>query len=145
MTMTDIQKEKIFRDYYDKVYGHIFSKVSNRRDAEDLAGDVFAKIYSKLDTFDKSKAALSTWIYKFGYVFPAFDGSERPARTLFGVFHRNIHWHEPNIQRLSRSKMARLQRICAPPSVTALEPCQFCQTSTAAVEKSPDQWYYINK
>ena len=63
MIMTEIQKEKIYRDYYGKVYGHIFSKVSNRRDAEDLAGDVFAKIYSKLDTFDKSKAALSTWIY----------------------------------------------------------------------------------
>ena len=63
MTMTDIQKEKIYRDYYGKVFGYILSKVSNRQDAEDIATDVFVKIYSKLDTFNESKASLSTWVY----------------------------------------------------------------------------------
>ena len=63
MTMTDIQKEKIYRDYYGKVYGYLLSKVSNRRDAEDLAADVFVKIYAKIDVLDESKASLSTWVY----------------------------------------------------------------------------------
>lgn len=56
-------KEKIYLDYRDKVYGYIVSKINNPHDAEDLTADVFVKIYAKLDTFDKSKASLSTWIY----------------------------------------------------------------------------------
>ena len=63
MIMTEIQKEKIYRDYHDKIYRYILSKINNRLDAEDIAADVFVKIYAKLDTFDESKAALSTWVY----------------------------------------------------------------------------------
>ena len=58
-----MDKEKIYRDYHDKVYGYIVSKINNPHDAEDLTADVFVKIYAKLDTFDENKASLSTWIY----------------------------------------------------------------------------------
>ena len=61
--MTNTQKEKIYCDYRDRIYGYVLSKINNQQDAEDIAADVFVKIYSKLDTFDKSKASLSTWIY----------------------------------------------------------------------------------
>lgn len=63
MMMTDTEKEQIYRDYHGKIYGYILLKINNRQDAEDIAAEVFVKIYSKLDTFDKDKAALSTWIY----------------------------------------------------------------------------------
>lgn len=61
--ITDLQKEKIYRDFYGKVYGYILSKIQNVQNAEDLTSDVFLKVYEKLDTFDESKASLSTWIY----------------------------------------------------------------------------------
>lgn len=55
--------EKIYRDYHSKVFGYIRSKVNSVQDAEDIAADVFLKVYEKLESFDESKASLSTWIY----------------------------------------------------------------------------------
>lgn len=61
--MTDIQKEQIYLDYHGKVCGYFCTKLQNAQEAEDLAADVFLKVYEKLDSFDESKASLSTWIY----------------------------------------------------------------------------------
>ena len=61
--MTEKQKEEIYRTYYGKVSGYIRTKLRNEQEAEDLAADVFVKVYEKLDSFDESKASLSTWIY----------------------------------------------------------------------------------
>ena len=63
MTVTDEQKEELYRTYYKKVYGYLLSKLNHPQNAEDLAADVFVKIYSRLDSFDDSRASLSTWIY----------------------------------------------------------------------------------
>ena len=63
MGRTDIQNEKVYRDYHGKVFGYIRSKINSAQDAEDLADDVFVKVFEKLDSFDESKASLSTWIY----------------------------------------------------------------------------------
>lgn len=56
-------KEKIYKDYHGKVLSYIRSKTNSVHDAEDIAADVFLKVYEKLDTFDETKASLSTWIY----------------------------------------------------------------------------------
>lgn len=61
--INDAQKETIFREYYNKVCGYIYSKVSSPQDAEDIAGDVFLKVFKKIDSFDDSKSSLSTWIF----------------------------------------------------------------------------------
>ena len=61
--ITDIQKEEIYRDYQGKVYGYIQSKINSSQDAEDITADVFVKVFEKIDTFDSSKASLSTWIF----------------------------------------------------------------------------------
>lgn len=61
--MTMIDKEKIYRDYHGKVFGYIRSKINSVQDAEDITADVFVKAFKKLDSFDESKASLSTWIY----------------------------------------------------------------------------------
>ena len=63
MAYTDLEKENIYRDYYQKVLGFLYNKTSDRTLAEDLASDVFLKVYEKLDTFDSTKASLSTWIF----------------------------------------------------------------------------------
>ena len=60
MIITDIEKAKIYRDYHGKVCGYIRSKINSAQDAEDLAADVFVKVFEKLDSFDESKASLPT-------------------------------------------------------------------------------------
>ena len=55
--------EKIYEDYRQKVFSYILSKVQNSDLAEDLCQNVFLKIYEKADTFDETKASVSTWIY----------------------------------------------------------------------------------
>ncbi len=57
-------QENIYRDYHDKVYAYAFSHVRTKEDAEDITSGVFVKVFEKLDTFDKSKAGISTWIYQ---------------------------------------------------------------------------------
>lgn len=61
--MNDIKKEQIYQNYYNKVYGYLLNKTNYSHDAEDLAADVFVKVYEKYDSYDESKASLSTWIY----------------------------------------------------------------------------------
>lgn len=58
-----VEKETVFAEYHGKVQRYISGKVSNHQDAEDLASDVFVKVFEKLDSFDSEKASLSTWIY----------------------------------------------------------------------------------
>ncbi len=58
-----LSNEEIYEKYKDKVLGYIRNHVNSPEDAEDLCSDVFVKIYSKIDTFDETKASLSTWIY----------------------------------------------------------------------------------
>lgn len=54
---------EIYTAYKEKVSRYIHGKISNFHDAEDLVSDVFLKICQKYDTFDETKASLSTWIY----------------------------------------------------------------------------------
>lgn len=60
---TTLTNEEIYEQYHDKVFAYIRNHVNQIEDAEDLCSDVFIKIYSKIDTFDASKASISTWIY----------------------------------------------------------------------------------
>lgn len=58
-----MDKEKIYGDYHGKVFGYIRSNTNSVQDAEDLTADIFVKVFEKLDSFDESKASLSTWIF----------------------------------------------------------------------------------
>lgn len=63
MTVTESEKEAIYSDYYGKVYGYCRSRLPSSQDAEDVAADVFVKVYEKLGSYDENKSSLSTWIY----------------------------------------------------------------------------------
>ena len=56
-------KEKIYEQYHEKVLRYIRGKVTDAYLAEDLCSEVFLKIFEKLDSYDESKASLSTWIF----------------------------------------------------------------------------------
>ncbi|MBI3681647.1 MAG: sigma-70 family RNA polymerase sigma factor [Acidobacteria bacterium] len=59
--------EMAFRElverYQAKVYSIIFGILRNRNDAEDIAQQVFAKVYFSISGFDNRSSVL-TWIYK---------------------------------------------------------------------------------
>ena len=63
MEQTESNKEKLYADFHNKVVRYIAGKVPNPHDVEDLVSCVFLKVYQKLDSFDESKASVSTWIY----------------------------------------------------------------------------------
>lgn len=58
-----LDKNKIYEDYHMKVLRYIQGKVNDYYLAEDICSDVFVKVYEKLDTFDETKASISTWIF----------------------------------------------------------------------------------
>ncbi len=61
------QDEMAFREivdrYQSKVFSIIYGILRNRNDAEDIAQQVFAKIYFSIGNFD-FRSSLLTWIYK---------------------------------------------------------------------------------
>lgn len=61
--MTEIAQAELYEQYQNKVLRYLQSKVNDSYLAEDLCADVFVKIYEKLDTFDETKASISTWIF----------------------------------------------------------------------------------
>lgn len=57
------EAEAVYLAYHEKVSAYVRGKVDNYHDAEDLTAQIFEKICGKLDTFDHTKASLSTWVY----------------------------------------------------------------------------------
>lgn len=54
---------EVVERYQNKVHSIIYGILRNRNDAEDIAQQVFAKVYFSIRTFD-SRSTLLTWIYK---------------------------------------------------------------------------------
>jgi RNA polymerase sigma-70 factor, ECF subfamily len=54
---------EIVERYQSKVFSIIYGILRNRNDAEDIAQQVFAKVYFSIKNFD-SRSSLLTWIYK---------------------------------------------------------------------------------
>lgn len=63
MTVNEELKERIYRDYYGKVHGYLLSKTCDEMQAEDIAADVFVKVFARLESYDETRSSLSTWIY----------------------------------------------------------------------------------
>lgn len=61
--MDESAKNEIYVTYKPKVSAFMHGKINNYYDAEDLVSSVFVKVYAKIDTFDETKASISTWIY----------------------------------------------------------------------------------
>ena len=58
-----VQTEEVYRAFKGRVYGYIKNRINNPEDAEDLMSCVFLKIHEKMDSYDRGRASLSTWIY----------------------------------------------------------------------------------
>ncbi len=55
--------EMLVKRYQDRVINIIYSLTGEARDADDIAQEIFIKVYRNLPTFNK-KAGFSTWLYR---------------------------------------------------------------------------------
>ena len=62
-TRDEIAFKQIVDRYQSKVFSIIYGILRNRNDAEDIAQQVFAKIYFSINSFD-FRSSLLTWVYK---------------------------------------------------------------------------------
>ncbi len=60
---TAAEKEAVYTEYKDKIRKYVFGKLQNKEDAEDLVGEIFLKVCEKYESYDSSRASISTWIY----------------------------------------------------------------------------------
>ena len=58
-----VNAEQIYLQYHDKVRAYVRGKIQDPHDVEDLVSAVFMKIVQKLDSYDPTKASVSTWVY----------------------------------------------------------------------------------
>lgn len=56
--------ERMYREYYTRLYNYVFYQILSREDTEDIISSVFMKVAQSAGTFDKRKASLSTWLYR---------------------------------------------------------------------------------
>ena len=99
---------EVVERYQTKVYSIIYGILRNRNDAEDIAQQVFTKVFFAIKRFD-SRSALLTWIYKIT-VNECYDYlRKRRVRKL--VYESDFS--EEDAQRFARSEPA----VDANPSV----------------------------
>ncbi len=58
--------EVLYNRYHSKVLGKCYSFVKSRQIAEELAEDIFSKVYEKLPSF-KQLSSFSSWLYSVTY------------------------------------------------------------------------------
>lgn len=78
--------ESLVRMHQDMVFNIIIRIVGNREDAEELAQDVFLKVYQALPSF-KMEAKFSTWLYRIAY--NTAISWTRKSRVEFNVIDEN--------------------------------------------------------
>lgn len=62
MAKTQAQSfEALYDEYYDKVYVYLARRVRSRQDAEDLAAEVFFKVFAK--PYDPERARFSSYVF----------------------------------------------------------------------------------
>lgn len=54
---------ELYEQNYSRIFSYIYRRVSNQHLAEDLAGDVFVRLVTKIDTYEHRGQPLLAWLY----------------------------------------------------------------------------------
>jgi RNA polymerase sigma factor (sigma-70 family) len=110
--------KELVANYQDRVYNTILGFVQQSQDAEDLAQDVFIKVFENMKGF-KGESALGTWIYRIA-VTHSLDFLRKKSRkkrggTLLGFFgigeREDLHpadFEHPGVKTENKEKAAVL-------------------------------------
>lgn len=86
--------EKIYNEYFPKIYNYIFYRLMSREDTEELVSEVFLKVVGNLEQFDSEKAQFKTWIYRIAQnTLIDFYRTRKPEASLDD---ENVDW-EPSV------------------------------------------------
>ncbi|MGE5544517.1 MAG: RNA polymerase sigma factor, partial [Bacillota bacterium] len=55
--------ERMYEDYFPKVYNFIFYRLLHKQDTEDLVSEVFLKVARNIFSYNPQKAKFNTWIF----------------------------------------------------------------------------------
>lgn len=64
MQTKDSAREELYTRYYDRIFGYVLGRVTNRADAEDLTSEVFLRLLSREDGFDPERSGAPTYIFR---------------------------------------------------------------------------------
>lgn len=57
----------LYDEYFDKIAHYVFVRVGNRSNAEDIAGEVFLKALSSLDSYKERGIPMQAWLFKIAH------------------------------------------------------------------------------
>lgn len=55
--------ERMYEDYFSKIYQHVFYRVLHKQDCEDLVSEIFLKVARNIFRFNPQEASFNTWIF----------------------------------------------------------------------------------
>jgi len=102
------RKTEIYERFSGKVMNYIWSKVGDKYVAEDLCSTVFVKVYEKFDTFDESKAQISTWIYTVAH--NTVIDYYRTNRIMSEVPEETVAADNPELECLNNESLSELAK-----------------------------------
>ena len=56
--------EELYEYFFPRVYNFIYARLKNYADADDVASITFLKMNENLESYDPSRAAFSTWLFR---------------------------------------------------------------------------------
>ena len=54
---------QVFNLYYKRIFNYTYYRINVKDDAEDLTSQIFQKVISKINTFNKDKAEFEIWLF----------------------------------------------------------------------------------
>jgi RNA polymerase sigma factor (sigma-70 family) len=122
--MTDDNNfEEVYQQYKALVYNVCLNYLLNANDAQDVAQEVFIKVYKQLHQFDAKQASIKTWIYRiaintaldflkakktkkrFGFLVSIFDTDAPQLES------KSLHVDHPGIQLEQKEALEKLMKI----------------------------------
>lgn len=99
--------EVLVQRHMNRVYSIVFRVVCNKEEAEDIAQEVFVKVYNSLKKFDQ-QAAFSSWLYRIATnaALDALDKTKRRPQKAAPVAGRNGTQEETDVLSLQTSPIA---------------------------------------
>lgn len=55
--------EKIFEEYYPKIFNYILRRVTNLQDAQDITSEIFFTAFRKIEKFRWKNVTFGAWLY----------------------------------------------------------------------------------
>lgn len=55
--------EKMYEDYFPKIYNYVFYRLLHKEQTEDVVSDIFFKVVENLHRYDPCKSSFNTWIF----------------------------------------------------------------------------------